>query len=143
MDFLNNFNYDNNITVEGLTKELNIFYMLNLFKKEDKNILVVTATLYEANMLYSRLKTYSDDVQLFPMDDFLTMVALAVSPEFKIKRLETLDKIKSKKSIIITNLTGYLRYLPDVKMHDKLELKIKKGMSIHRDKLESILDKLK
>ena len=141
MDFLNNFNYDNNITVEGLTKELNIFYMLNLFKKEDKNILVVTATLYEANMLYSRLKTYIDDVQLFPMDDFLTMVALAVSPEFKIKRLETLDKIKSKKSIIITNLTGYLRYLPDVKMHDKLELKIKKGMSIHRDKLESILDK--
>ena len=141
MDFLNEFNYDNNVIVEGLTKELNIFYVLNLFKKSTKNILIVTSTLYESNMLFSRLKTYMDDVYLFPMDDFLTMVALAVSPEFKIKRLETLDKIKNRKSIVITNLTGYLRYLPDVKMHDKLELEIKKGMSINRDKLESILDK--
>ena len=141
MDFLNEFKYDDNIVVEGLTKELNIFYVLNLFKKQNKNILIVTSTLYESNMLYQRLKTYTDDVHLFPMDDFLTMVALAVSPEFKIKRLETLDKLKNGKSIVITNLTGYLRYLPDVKMHDKLELEIKKGMSIHRDKLESILDK--
>ena len=86
MDFLNEFNYDNNIVIEGLTKELNIFYVLNLFKKSNKNILIVTSTLYESNMLYSRLKTYTDDVQLFPMDDFLTMVALAVSPEFKVKR---------------------------------------------------------
>ena len=141
MDFLNEFNYDNNIVIEGLTKELNIFYVLNLFKKSKNNILIVTSTLYESNMLYSRLKTYTDDVHLFPMDDFLTMVALAVSPEFKIKRLETLDRLKTGKNIVITNLTGYLRYLPDVKMHDKLELEIKKGMSIHRDKLESILDK--
>ena len=141
MDFLTEFNYDNNIVIEGLTKELNVFYVLNLFKKSKNNILIVTSTLYESNMLYSRLKTYTDDVQLFPMDDFLTMVALAVSPEFKIKRLETLDKLKNGKNIVITNLTGYLRYLPDVKMHDRLELEIKKGMSIHRDKLESILDK--
>jgi len=141
LDFLNEFNYENNIVIEGLTKELNIFYVLNLFKKSKKNILIVTSTLYESNMLYSKLKTYTDDVLLFPMDDFLTMVALAVSPEFKIKRLETLDKLKTGKFIVITNLTGYLRYLPDVKMHDKLELEIKKGMSINRDKLESILDK--
>ena len=87
MDFLNEFNYDNSIVIEGLTKELNIFYVLNLLKKQNKNVLIVTSTLYESNMLYSRLKTYTDDVQLFPMDDFLTMVALAVSPEFKIKRL--------------------------------------------------------
>ena len=126
MDFLNDFNYDNNIVIEGLTKELNIVYVLNLFKKSDKNILIVTSTLYESNMLFTRLKTYLDDVYLFPMDDFLTTVALAVSPEFKVKRLETLDKIKEKKSIVITNLTGYLKYLPDLKIKDKLELEIKK-----------------
>jgi len=141
MDFLNDFNYDNNIVIEGLTKELNIFYVLNLFKKSDKNILIVTSTLYESNMLFTRLKTYLDDVYLFPMDDFLTTVALAVSPEFKVKRLETLDKIKEKKSIVITNLTGYLKYLPDLKIKDKLELEIKKGMEINRSKLEEILDK--
>ena len=141
MDFLNNFIYDNNIVIEGLTKELNVFYVLNLFKKSNKNILIVTSTLYESNILFNKLKTYLDDVYLFPMDDFLTSVALAVSPEFKVKRLETLDKIKEKKSIVITNLTGYLKYLPDLKIKDKLELKINKGMKINRDNLEEILDK--
>jgi transcription-repair coupling factor (superfamily II helicase) len=141
MNFLNDFNYENNIIIEGLTKELNIFYVLNLFKKENKNILIVTSTLYEANMLFSRLKNYMNNVYLFPMDDFLTTVALAISPEFKVKRLETLDKIKEGKSIVITNLTGYLKYLPDLKIKDKLELKINKGMNINRSKLEEILDK--
>ena len=57
------------------------------------------------------------------MDDFLTSVAIAVSPEFKVKRLETLNKIKNNKSIVITNLTGYLRYLTDVNVNEKLILK--------------------
>lgn len=141
MKFLDDFKYDNDIVIQGLTKELNIFYVLNLFKKTEKNILIVTSTLFESNILFKNLKTYIDDVYLFPMDDFLTSVAIAVSPEFKVKRLETLNKIKNNKSIVITNLTGYLRYLPDVNVNEKLSLKLKKGLQINRDKLEEILDK--
>lgn len=141
MKFLDEFNYENNIIIEGLTNELNIFYMLNLFKKFKKNILVVTSTVYEANQIFSKLKTYTEDVLLFPMDDFLTSVALAVSPEFKVKRLETLDQIQKKSSIVITNLTGYLKFLPDIKLKDKLEITLKKGLKINRKNLEEILDK--
>ena len=47
------------------------------------------------------------------MDDFLTSVAIAVSPELKVNRLETLNSLlENKKSIVITNLMGYLRFLP-------------------------------
>ena len=108
------FKYENGLTVTGLTKELNILYVLNKFKKQNKNILIVTNSLYEANGYYDQLKTYTDDVCLFPMDDFLTSVAVAISPDLKNKRLETLNIINSgKKSIVVTNLMGFLRYLPD------------------------------
>ena len=141
MDIFNDFKYDNNIIIQGLTKELNTFYVQNLYNNTQKNILIVTSTLFEANQIFKNLKTYLDNVYLFPMDDFLTSVALAVSPEFKVKRLETLDKIKEKKSIVITNLTGYLRYLPDINIKDKLNLEITKSTKINREKLEKILDK--
>ena len=141
MNIFNDFKYDNNIIIQGLTKELNTFYVQNLYNNTQKNILIVTSTLFEANQIFKNLKTYLDNVYLFPMDDFLTSVALAVSPEFKVKRLETLDKIKEKKSIVITNLTGYLRYLPDINIKDKLNLEITKSTKINREKLEEILDK--
>ncbi len=129
------FKYDNGIIINGLTKELNVFYVLELFKQSDKNILIVTSTVYESNQIFSRIKTYIDNVYLFPMDDFLTSVALAVSPEFKVKRLETLKEIQKGKSIVITNLTGYLRYLPDLNNKENYEFKLEQNQTINRDQL--------
>ena len=143
MNFLSDFfKYENGLTVTGLTKELNIFYMLDLFKKENKNMVILTNTLYEANMYYDSLKTYTDDVYLFPMDDFLTSVAVAISPDLKIKRLETLEQIRSgKKAIVVTNLMGFLRFLPDKNNITNLEFNLELNKEIKRDKIEEILDK--
>ena len=136
------FKYENGLTVTGLTKELNIFFVLEMFKKESKNIVILTNTLYEANMYYDGLKTYLDDVYLFPMDDFLTSVAVAISPDLKIKRLETLESIKNnKKSIIVTNLMGFLRYLPDKSNKLNLEFVLKKDSGLKRDEILDLLDK--
>ena len=98
MNFLSElFKYENGLTVTGLTKELNSFYVLNLFKKENRNVLILTNTLYEANMYYDSLKNNEQNVYLFPMDDFLTSVAVAISPDLKVKRLETLENIRVNK----------------------------------------------
>ena len=43
------FKFEKNCHVVGLTKELNVFYLLYLFEKSDKNLLVVTNSLYECN----------------------------------------------------------------------------------------------
>ena len=143
MNFLSNyFKYENGLTVTGLTKELNVFYVLELFRKENKNIVILANTLFEANMYFDSLKTYTDDVCLFPMDDFLTSVAVAVSPDLKIKRLETLERIRnSKKTIVVTNLMGYLRYLPNNNDSINLEFDLKKNTSIKRDEILELLDK--
>ena len=143
MDFLNEyFTYENGLTVTGLTRELNVFYVLNLFNKENKNVLVLANTLYEANMFYENLKTYTENVCLFPMDDFLTSVAVAISPDLKIKRLETLDRIRTgNKCIVVTNLMGYLRFLPDMKNTTNLEFNLDMKTSIKRDDILNLLDK--
>ena len=141
MNFLGDiFKFENNKTIIGLTNELNCFFVLETFKKSHKNVIVLTSTLYEANKLYNSLKNYEDNVLLFPMDDFLTSVALAVSPELKINRLETLEKIRCGKNIIITNLMGYLRFLPDKKQKDTLEINLKKGLEINRNTLVETLN---
>ncbi|MDO4995637.1 MAG: transcription-repair coupling factor [Bacilli bacterium] len=110
-----NFSYKKGKGITGLTDEFFCVYLSTLLKKEDRPLLVVVNSLFEANNLYSSLINYTDNVNLFPMDDFLTSEALAISPDLTISRLETLNCIlSSNKRIVITNLMGYLRFLPTV-----------------------------
>ncbi len=142
MNFLESiFKYENEASVCGLTQELCILYYYNYYFKNDDNVLVVTNSLYDANKIYQRLKTYTDDVCLFPMDDFLSSVALAISPDLKVNRLATLEHIKNnKKSIIVTNLMGYLRFLPNFEQSDNLKMELALGSTINREQLLSRLE---
>ena len=100
-------------SIYGLTPELKGLFLYKKFIKENKNILCVTASIYEANKLFQIVSNYTDKVCFFPMDDFLTSEALAISPEFKFTRLDTLNQILKEKRIVITNLMGFLRFLPN------------------------------
>ena len=89
--------FKNDYEIVGLTSELNSFCIKEIFDKNSKNVIVVVNSLYEANMIYDSIKLLENNTYLFPMDDFLTSVAIAISPDLKNKRLETLDNIKSNK----------------------------------------------
>lgn len=143
MPFLDSFfHYNINDKVYGLTDELAIIYMHHYFVNNENNVLIVTNSLYESNKIYQKMKTYTDDVCLFPMDDFLSSVALAISPDLKVKRLETLERIKSRKSIVITNLMGYLRFLPSLDDMEKFQISLKINDEIIREELLEKLDTL-
>ena len=139
MSILNGyFNIDkyNNISICGMNNESFDIFLNNLSTKSKKNILVVTSSLYEANKIYAGLSNYTDKVALFPMDDFLTSEALAVSPDLLTNRLETLKNINLHKvNIVITNLMGYLRYLPSINTYNDSIINIKKGDVIDPRKL--------
>ena len=142
MKYLENYiKVKNGDIICGLTKELNVFCVLEYFNSHDDNVIVLTSSLYEANMFYDSLCTYTKDVCLFPMDDFLTSVAIAISPDLKIKRLETLDEIGNGKKIIVTNLTGFLRFLPNKKVEEKIKFSLKKGIDINRENFLNLLEK--
>lgn len=100
----------------GLNDELKAVYIYNYFINNDYSIIVITNSLYEANNFYKSLLNYTNDVIFFPMDDFLTSEAIAISPELEITRLETMkSSLENSKKIIVTNLMGILRFLPTKK----------------------------
>ena len=142
MSFFNKiFDFNDEEVVTGLSKELKSLYIYDKFINGNSSILVVTSSLYEANLFYKSISCYTKDVLFFPMDDFLTSEALAISPEFKNNRLITLCNLNGKK-IIVTNLMGYLRYLPTKKVFDDSVLKIHKNedynMKVLIQKLNSL-----
>ena len=127
---------NSNYCVSGLNNELVCINIYNAFIRNNKGFLVVTSSTYEANNLYQSLLNYTDKVLFFPMDDFLTSEAIAISPEFKAERINTLNVLlKSGKYIVVTNLMGALRYLPTKKLWNKSNITLKKDMDIDREKL--------
>ncbi len=140
-DDLIKFDVEKNIGIIGLTDEFFCVYLNSLLIQKKKNILVVVNSLFEANNLYSSLTGYTQNVYLFPMDDFLTSEAIAISPDLKINRLETLNVINlsDEPVIVITNLTGYLRYLPNKKTYRNAILNLSVGDNLSP---KSLVEKL-
>ncbi len=134
--------YDKDVAFTGLTEELFSMYVTQLHKQQ-RNIIIMTASLIEANNLFSSLANYTDQVLLFPMDDFLTSEAIAISPDLMISRLETLQSIETgEPKIIITNLMGYLRFLPVRKLYQQQIISLKEEQEIPPKKLVQQLAKI-
>ena len=88
--------------------------VLYIFLKSQKNILLVYPTLNEATESYNELKTYIDNVYLFPEDDYISKSAIAASPELLFMRANLLNKInENNKKIIILHLNSYIKKLPN------------------------------
>lgn len=127
--------------VAGLNGELEGAYIDFICKKNSSNVLVVTSSIYEANKLYNTISNYTNNVYLFPMDDFIVSMSSIASPEFKNTRLETINEIisNSEKKIVITNLMGYLRFLPMLNVWKNKLINLKIGDEFSKEKLLSML----
>jgi len=127
----------------GLTNELKSLYIYNKFKKENKPIIFVTSNLHNAGKIYASISRHTNKVWFFPMDDFLTSEAIAISPEFKINRLETINSLLNKETgIIVTNLMGYLRFLPPKQNFKESYITLKKNEEYNQKELIEKLFKL-
>ena len=140
MKFLNNLleiNEYNNVSISGLTTQLIPFCLEKIQQLSKKDILIVTNSLYEANVLFSSMIKVDKNTLLFPMDDFLTSEALASSPELKASRINTLESLSinnfDQGRIVITNLMGFLRFLPSKEIWKKNNIKIRKNIEISKE----------
>ena len=129
-------NISSDYVIKGLNDTGFCHYINEFFEEKKENILVVTPTLFEANRLLNILSSYTDKTLLFPMDDFLTSMAVAISPDLKITRLETLNTLLSdEKYIVVTHLMGFLRFLPEKDLYVKKIINLKKNMEYDPTKL--------
>jgi len=128
------FNYENNLTVSGLNSSLITEYIINYYENTNNDILVVTDSLYDANKIYKSIHSIINDVYFFPMDEFATVLAISSSPDLKIIRIDTLNNLNNNKKIVITNLTGYLKYI------DKKTEKLLIDFSVKREEIIKFLE---
>ncbi len=133
------FNFNNSkkiMSLVGMTDEFFCLYISKMLEAKKESILIVTSTLFEANMLLSSLNSYTENAYLFPMDDFLTSEAVAISPDLKITRLETLNQLcKAEPVIVVTHLNGYLRYLPTKQLYMESIIHLVTSKEYKREKI--------
>lgn len=128
------------IGLRGMTDTSFCLYINEYFKNNNQNIVIITPSLFEANNLLNDLLVLEENVLLFPMDDFLTSQAIAISPDLKITRLETMNNLLStNKHIVITHLMGALRFLPTKEAYKNSVISLKVGENIDIKNLVSEL----
>lgn len=123
--------------------ELYSQFLLYLFNKEKRNILIVTSNLNESNKLFNSLYYYTNDVFLFPEDDYLSKKALVKSPEFLSDRIAFLNSINDNKNkIVITNLNGFVKKLPNINNFKNSLINIEIDERIDRNEIIKRLNKI-
>ena len=127
---------EKNICLTGMTDEFFCLYISKYFREKNRDVIIVTSSLFEANKLEQKLSNYLDNVLSFPMDDFITSESIAISPDLKIKRLDTINELTRKgPHILVTHLNGLLRYLPTKKLYLSRTINLKKDDEYSRDDL--------
>ena len=111
-------------------------FILYTFFSSGKNIMLVFPTLNEATEKFNNLKSYLDDVYLFPEDDIISKSAIAASPELLYMRINLLNKINdNKQKIVIVHLNSYIKKMSNIQAYRDKTIHLKKNQIVIREKL--------
>lgn len=111
-------------------------FILYTFFSSGKNIMLVFPTLNEATEKFNNLKSYLDDVYLFPEDDIISKSAIAASPELLYMRINLLNKINdNKQKIVVVHLNSYIKKMPNIQAYRDKTIHLKKNKIVNREKL--------
>ena len=135
---------DNGYRISINPNEIYNQFLLYMFFSLNKNIVLVTPTLSDANRIYSNLSlNLKDKVYIFPDDDYLTKKAIAASPELMYMRMRFLNELdNSENKILICHTNSFLKKLPKKdKLREKL-INLHVNEAIDRDKLIQKLNEI-
>ena len=131
------------IAISGLTDVGMIQIGTAIHEFGKKPICIITYNEIQAKKLYEDIKYFTDNVVLFPKKEIVTYDYIAESKELPYRRIEALNKIKSKKNlIVITTIEAVLQKLPSKKALYNNELSFKVGESYSLEDIKNKLVKL-
>ncbi len=141
-DVLFNFKIANNMKINCNNREMYSQMICYLNDNYTHDLIILVPSINEANVIYNSLNNYLDNVYLFLEDEYLTKKALSVSPEFTFSRLQFLNEFENnKKRILITDINGFMKKLPNKTKYREKYLSIKQKETIKRDKIiKKLLD---
>lgn len=114
------------IQILGLTDVgmLQVLGGINEFDK--KPICIITYNEIQAKKIYEDIKYFTDKVVLFPKKEIVTYDYIAESKDLPYERIESLNKITSKKNlIIVTTIEAVIQNIPDKKHYIKMKSNLK------------------
>ena len=115
---LEDYHTHDEIKITNTNDPVSVLMIYFLYKEINQDIVLVAPNLFKAQKLYDAMSEISqeDELSFFPQDEFITTEMLAMSTEFKLERINTVRKIiEKKRSIIITNTSGYIKQLIPLK----------------------------
>ena len=127
---LNKYTTNDELYITNTNDNISLLMLIYLFNKGNESMLLVTPNLYKAQKVYDSLSEIlkEDQLSFYPQDEFITTEMLAMSKEFKFERINTIKKIiEKKKSIIVTNTTGLLKYQLPISKWEKAIISFSKG----------------
>lgn len=138
-----NLKLENGQKISVSQNEIYYQFLVYVFFALNKNLVVVTSSLNEANKIYASLSDKNLNVYIFPDDDYLTKKAIATSPELMYMRMRFLNNIKSEeKCILICHTNSLLKKLPLKSKFEAKKINIYKDAVIDRDELIKRLDEI-
>lgn len=90
--------------------------LASAYKERKEPYIVLCGNLFKAQLIHDFLKTFlpNEEIYLFPSDELIRAETIAQSKELISTRLYVLSRLKkSKNPIVITNIAGFTRYLPN------------------------------
>lgn len=120
--------------VAGLTGPSRSLFTSVIQKSYDKQILIVTNHLSQAQELYGDLieHTNEKDVYLYPVNELITSEVAIASPEMRSERMTTLSAmLNGEAKIIIAPIAALKRILPPKEIWEKYQLRFTQGHSIN------------
>lgn len=128
-----NFNIENNLKLSISNNEIYNQLVLYIFFSLQKDLIILVPTLNDANKLFNNLKSYLNDVYIFPEDDYLTKKAIAASSDLLYLRMNFLNSIENKnKKILICHVNSFIKKLPKKSDYISKTIKIYLNQKIDR-----------
>ena len=125
------------IAISGLNDVgmVNLDVAIHEFTK--RPICILTYNEIQAKKIYDDIKYFTDNVVIFPKKEVVTYDYVAESKENLYERIESLNKIKSKKTlIVVTTIEAVMQKLPEKNTVYQNELKFKTGNSYKLDDIK-------
>ena len=125
------------IAISGLNDVgmVNLDVAIHEFTK--RPICILTYNEIQAKKIYDDIKYFTDNVVIFPKKEIVTYDYVAESKENLYERIESLNKIKSKKTlIVVTTIEAVMQKLPEKNTIYQNELKFKTGNSYKLDDIK-------
>lgn len=131
------------VAISGLTDvgEIQIAVAIHEFGK--KPICILTYNEIQAKKLYENLQYFTENVVFFPKKEIVTYDYIAESKDLPYQRIEALNKIKSKKNlVVVTTIEAAMQKLPTKKTLYDGELSFEVGKSYPLEEIKKKLVKL-